>query len=117
MNQRVQDAMQRLALIKQDYLSKLDGQMDELCAGWHALRADAGTTCEPAWSALHRRIHDLAGTAGLFGLAHIGRAAQQLDEVLDQLQVGTRPLDAGEWRRLQGLFDALLGTAQRPLVP
>jgi len=110
MNQRMQDAMQRLEQIKRDYLSKLDGRMGALCAGWQAIQADAGTAGE-AWAALHRRVHDLAGTAGLFGLAHISQAAKELDEVLDKLPAGTRPPDADEWCRLQGLFDALLGAA------
>src|SRR5512133_1287937 len=84
------DRSQRLA----DFLSEAQESVDLL--GKELLRLEGGTEPDPdLLNAVFRAAHTLKGLASMFGIERMTRLAHALEDVLDDVRMGRRPLDRG----------------------
>lgn len=82
------DLAARLAALQRDYLAQLPEKLAAIEAAWMRL-ADGPWAGEPA-RALHRLVHNLAGSGQTFGVAGLSEAARAIEEQL----TGAGDLDA-----------------------
>lgn len=81
---------QRLAALQQQYLNQLPIGFARIESAWNV--AIQSPHSPLLWAALMQDVHRLAGNAGVFGLAEIGRIAYALQAVLEALEESTAPL-------------------------
>lgn len=80
---------ERLAAMRRRFARGLPATMAEIETAW--VRSAGG--CElPPWEDLARLAHDLAGSAGSFGLPAVGDAARELEEAIRVHLAGGVPL-------------------------
>ena len=90
-DQRQQEMERRLEALRHRYLAQLGERAEEIDSAWKTAVA-ASDPAAADWSVLFRHVHHLAGTAGMLGLAEIGRAAMAFEEVLEyRISSGLRP--------------------------
>lgn len=74
-------AAAKLQAIRDSYVARLPLQLAEIQAAWLGHQAAPSTD---ALTALHRLVHRLAGSAGLFGLRDVSRKAMALEQLIEQ---------------------------------
>lgn len=99
-------AADRLAAMRRRFARSLPATMAEIEAAW----VHAAGGCElPPWEELARLAHDLAGSAGSFGLPAVGDAARELEESIRTHLATGAPL-AGRARASVKQYVERLGT-------
>jgi two-component system chemotaxis sensor kinase CheA len=78
-----------------DFVSEAQETIDALAKGLMQL-AGAGAEPEPELlNSVFRAAHSLKGLASMFGVERLSRLAHALEDALDDLRMGRRPLDGG----------------------
>jgi two-component system chemotaxis sensor kinase CheA len=78
-----------------DFVSEAQETIDALAKGLMRLEG-AGTDPDPeVLNSVFRAAHSLKGLASMFGVERLSRLAHALEDALDDLRMGRRPLDAG----------------------
>ncbi len=78
-----------------DFVSEAQETIDALAKGLMRLEG-AGADPDPeVLNSVFRAAHSLKGLASMFGVERLSRLAHALEDALDDLRMGRRPLDAG----------------------
>lgn len=96
------------------YVQTLPGRLAQLTSLASQLEDPAQAAA--ALPALERCAHSLAGTAGTFGFAAMGRTARELELLVEEAQAGhaaARPL-AARLAALRRELEAAMRSAQQP---
>ncbi len=102
--------LRKLALLKDDYLSKLPEKLTQIETLWSKL-------CFFNWSieavhVLHNLVHALAGSGKVFGLPKLSQTAQRLEGQVQLLLQSGRVPDESQKKEIDKLVAALHGAAQ-----
>ena len=89
---------ERLAAMRRSFAAALPQSLADIERAWAAA---AGGKDPRLWEELARLGHDLAGSAGSFGLPAIGDAAHELEEVVRGLLDSPAPVPAGTRRAVK----------------
>ena len=113
------DIASRLLALKQAYAARLPDELAQLNQLAQALQLPAQQA--DALVQLNQRLHKLAGSAGSFGLAELGKLARQLELQTQQWQKG-EAMDTGRLKLFAVAVNALeaavdIGQPKLPAVP
>jgi len=105
---------ERLARVRQRFMSTLEGKISGACA---AIRSLQGTTPSvvAAVAETYRCIHGIVGVGLTVGFPATGRAARSVEDALRAAHSDRRGLTAEEMSRLAQTLHALRETAAREL--
>jgi HPt (histidine-containing phosphotransfer) domain-containing protein len=94
-----------IAMLRDDYASKLPGKIAEIEELWRRLLAGDAPPAE--LEDLVRRVHGIAGSGATFGLSAASDAARELERFLEPIDAAGRLPDAAERKRVAALIAAL----------
>lgn len=96
---------QSIAMLRDDYASKLPGKIAEIEALWRRLLAADAPAAE--LEDVVRRVHGIAGSGATFGLAAVSDAARELERFLERIHAAGRLPDTVERKRVAALIASL----------
>jgi periplasmic divalent cation tolerance protein len=99
-----------LAQQRADYGLALPAKVAEIDTGWQAA-LKSGEPAPPALAELERMAHTLAGTAGTLGFVEAGRAAGELEELLERAAAGGVIDGPAQWAGITSAVQALRAAA------
>src|SRR5690606_20771924 len=88
-----------LQALQVQFLERLPVRLDEIRALWNSL--SPGNWSDVQAEDLHRAVHSLTGTAGIFGLHDLSRAARAFEQLLHLVMQPGRVLDEVDWPALR----------------
>lgn len=108
----VQKLEEKLGLLKQQYLAKLPSVIHDIKVLWNALCDDWDhlQICE-----LHRQVHSISGTSGIYGLTNISHTSRDLERFLNQF-LENPPADRIQKQEVQHLLMELEKSVNQPLT-
>jgi len=105
---------ERLARVRQRFVSTLDGKVDGAFAALPKL-SGAGPEAVAIIGEVCREMHGIAGVGPTVGFPLAGRAARAAEDVLRKAQLASRTLAADEIELFKNRLDDLRGAAAREL--
>lgn len=105
---------ERLARVRQRFVSSLDGKIDAAFAALPQL-SGTGPQAVAIIGEVCREMHGIAGVGPTVGFPSAGRAARAVEAVLREAQLASRTLAADEIDLLKNRLDELRGAAAREL--
>jgi chemotaxis protein histidine kinase CheA len=105
---------ERLARVRQRFVSTLEGKISGACAAARSLQGTAPGAAA-AVAETYRCIHGIVGVGPTVGFPTTGRAARNVEDVLRTAHSDKRGLTADEMSRLAQSLHALRETASREL--
>ncbi len=91
MNEKSEELLVKLALLKQGYAQKLPAAIDQIIAGWKSLQTD--TWDQDNLDALIFNVHKLTGSSGTLGFMDISQISSRIEELLRKAKMEGKRLD------------------------
>lgn len=105
---------ERLARVRQRFVSALESKIEDTCAAIPNLSGEAAAVVEAVGEA-YRRMHGIVGIGPTVGFARTGRAARAVENILMQPQQAERGLTNEEIVSFKKALHALRETAASEL--
>jgi len=91
MNEKSEELLVKLALVKQGYAQKLPAAIDQIIAAWKSLQTD--TWDQDNLDALIFKVHKLTGSSGTLGFMNISQISSRIEELLRKAKMEGKRLD------------------------
>ena len=102
MNEKSEELLVKLALLKQGYAQKLPAAIDQIIAGWKSLQAD--TWDQDNLDALIFNVHKLTGSSGTLGFMDISQISSRIEELLRKAKMEGKRLDQWQIAKIDGIM-------------
>jgi len=112
MNQGMEGFEEELQALKDSYADQVPQKLAEIDALWATL-VDEGWDGESV-KTLHRMVHNMAGSAQVFGFTMMGKRARELEMLLKAISSSGEPLSEAQCAELAVLIEAVRASAQFP---
>jgi len=97
--------MEKLKVLGESYIAGLPEKLDSIRIAWDEIKGGKGGL--ENFRLLHRLVHGIAGSAGIFGFLDLSRGARCLEVMLKPLAKGLHPLTLEDSEQIESLISDL----------